>query len=79
MNDKKPNKVYLALRKIYCLQGARFCSKELEMGWKEIEKLEAERDALQAKLDRISVIHTKNESQDQIIREIEEIIEGQGQ
>jgi hypothetical protein len=41
------------------------------------EKLEAERDALQAKLDRISEIHANNESQDQVISEIEEIIEGE--
>ncbi len=41
-------------------------------------KLEAERDALQAKLDRISQIHSDNDSQDQIIREIEKILEGEG-
>ena len=43
---------------------------------RELEELKAERDALQAKLDRISEIHSDNESQDQIICEIEEIIEG---
>ncbi len=46
MSDKKPNKVYLALRKIYCLRGAEFCRTELEMGWKEIEKLQAKNEAL---------------------------------
>ena len=56
MSDKKPNKVYLALRKIYCLRGAEFCRKELEMGWKEIEKLQAENEALKAKLQMIEIM-----------------------
>ena len=42
-----------------------------------LEEAEAERDALQAKVKRISQIHSNNDSQDQIIREIEQIIEGE--
>ena len=51
MSEGTKNKVALMLKKKYCLAGAKFCSRELEMGWKEIENLEAERDALQAKLE----------------------------
>jgi cell division protein FtsB len=53
MSDKKENEVSLKLQKIYCCAGAQFCSSYLEMGWLEINKLEAERDALQARIKQL--------------------------
>ena len=40
------NKVVKQLRQIYCVKGAAFCRPELEEAWLEIERLEAENQAL---------------------------------